>query len=283
VRAALAAFFAQPRALATANQVRQYALRYVERYWAADECRSLTALHHASRHGLTRTVAALLDGEMGVAAAGAPFGDVNVATQVGGTPIILAAAGGHVETVDLLMQRGADPYLCNWYGNALHCAVEAGHAAAARALIERWGMDVQRDGFAMRYLLCAMDRDSVEAFETLVDLGVGFRPDADGGDTATAKTLFKLACRRRCPKIVDLLIRRGWLDIHWRFGKGQTVLHRAARERCLAIIERLVEAGADLSALDDNGLSAWKAIEREYLSRSLKFAPNLGLQTELEM
>ena len=50
VWSALFTFFSFPAATAMTNQVRQYSLRLRSDYWNARECRSYTALHHASLH-----------------------------------------------------------------------------------------------------------------------------------------------------------------------------------------------------------------------------------------
>lgn len=263
VQAALADFFGSTRAMATANQVRQYSAGYVKAYWAPEECLSFTALHHACRHGLTRTVESLLS---------AGVLEVNVATTEGSTPIIHAAANGHAGTVRLLMQRGADPYLCNWYGNALHCAVEGGHASTVRELVTGWGMDPRDAGNSRQgYLSCALPRDADKAFEALVELGVDMHTEVAWAPTGSGGTadipVFLAACARGCYKIVGLMIDRGWADVNMRSQGAQTALHWALRRRNFAIAQRLVEAGADINAAGDDGVSPLDLIRLSIIPR----------------
>ena len=270
VQAALGDFFASTRAMATANQIRRHSTGYRYEYWAPQECLGYTALHHVCREGLTSIVRRLLD---------AGTLDVNVTTKSGATPIIHAASNGHVEIVQLLMQRGADPYLCNWYGNALHCAVEGGRAAVVRELVVGWGMNVRGEAISgCEYLYCTMARDSAEVFEMLVDLGVEIGTGATRecirpGHTADSAELdaFLVACNRGCGKIVKLMIRRGWIDVNARSAGGRTALHWAAHSHNRAMVEQLVEAGADINARDEKGVSALDLIRPLYRSLGMEF------------
>ncbi|KAL4985112.1 ankyrin [Aspergillus falconensis] len=243
VRSSLSAFFSSPPAIAVANQVRQYAMGRNVHYWNAEECSSFSALHHASRHGLERAVTRLLDS--GVYS-------VNELTEMGSTPVIHAATGGHVLTTRNLLARGANPYLRNWYGDALHCAVESGKAATVRELVS-WGMDPNAVADGLTYLKCALESDSADAFATLVELGADIASqsafEADGH-------LFFTAALWGCDKIVALMLERGWVDIGIRTPEGLTALHCAAEAAEPTTVRRLLAAGADIDATDREGLTA---------------------------
>ncbi|KAK4241153.1 hypothetical protein C8A03DRAFT_41341 [Achaetomium macrosporum] len=207
VQAALANFFASKRAMATANQVRQFLLGYMEVYGSAEESPSLTALHHACRHGLLRTASRLLDDGI----------SVNALSEQGSTAVIHAAAHGHVELLKLLVQKGADPNQRNWYGNALHCA-----------LIVSWGMDPSDP----TYLTCAVFSDAAGAFEALVDLGADVNAGIAWSDCDPKKCndedhwthIFFFACASGSYNVVDLMIRRGWADVGMRSDDGRSAL-----------------------------------------------------------
>jgi ankyrin repeat protein len=98
------------------------------------------SLLRAAGEGDTAAVRALLDQGM----------DANASFPVIGThPLILAAAGGHVETVCALLDRGAKVTTTDLTGwTALHAAAYRGHAEVVRVLVER-GAVMERTTWAM--------------------------------------------------------------------------------------------------------------------------------------
>lgn len=251
VWSALFNFFCCPAATAMANQVRQYSMRMVEDYWNMTECRSFTALHHASREGLERAVNRLLDN--------CKF-SVNELTQMGATPVIMAAADGHVLTTRNLLAHGADPRLRNWYGDALHCAIEADHVATVRELVH-WGMDPNAIGDDGRtYLTSALDTDSAGAFAALVELGADIELQSRVGPGPPSH-LFFTAAGWGCAEIVALMLKRGWADIEMRTPSGLTALHCAVVNAETTTARKLLEAGADIDAMDKKGRTALEYAE----------------------
>ncbi|KXX73563.1 Vegetative incompatibility protein HET-E-1 [Madurella mycetomatis] len=266
VWSALFDFFSSAAATAVANQIRQLWKGYRWEYWNSKESRSFTPLHLAARYGLLRAASTLSDGSL--------YG-VNAKTEMGATPVIQAAAGGHIAVLRMLMQRGADPYVCNWYGNALHCAIEAGQTNTVRELIMNWGMDPNEkfEGF-MPYLDCTLAHDAADTFEALVDLGLDLTPymkfvsDGDKGVDEDASpsshlpricdihgNIFLKACVWGCANIVERMINRGWADVNMRSEMGLTPLHWAAAHVFdPAVLGKLIAAGADIDALDNRGL-----------------------------
>ena len=251
VWSALLTFFSSPSATAVVNQVRQYSMGLIENYWAASECRSFTALHHASREGLERAVNQLLDS--------GSF-NVNELTRMGATPVIMAAADGHVLTTRNLLAHGANPRLRNWYGDALNCAIEADRVATVRELV-RWGMDPNAIGEDRRtYLTSALDTDSAGAFAALVDLGADIESQSRIG-TRTSLHLFFTAAGWGCAEIVTLMLKRGWADTEMRNPRGQTALHCAVAAAETTTVRRLLDAGANINATDKKGRTALEYAE----------------------
>jgi ankyrin repeat protein len=240
---ALFAFFSSSAAMAVANQVRQYSMNRNSNYWDADECRSFSALHHASRHGLERTVARLLE-------SGAY--SVNELTQMGATPVIHAAAGGHVLTTRNLLAYGADPHLRNWYGDALHCAVESNKAATVHELV-RWGMEPNAVVDGEHILICALGGDSARTFAALVELGADINSKSAFGNYGH---IFFTAILWGCDKIITLMLERKWVDIEMRNPNGLTAIHLAAVAGNQTTVRRLLDAGANINAIDNEGLTA---------------------------
>jgi ankyrin repeat protein len=243
VWSALFAFFSSPAAMAAANQVRQYSMNRKAKYWNADECSSFSALHHASRHGLERTASRLLE-------SGAY--SVNELTQMGSTPIIHAASSGHVLTARKLLAHGADPRLRNWYGDALHCAVESNKAATVRELI-RWGMDPNAIVDDRHALTCALDGDSANAFAALVELGADIESQSAFGAHGH---LFFTAVLWGCDEIVALMLERRWVSIEKRGPEGVTAMHCAVVAGNPTTVRRLLDGGADINAMDKKGRTA---------------------------
>ncbi|KAJ5865314.1 ankyrin [Penicillium soppii] len=233
-------------------------------YWNADECGSFSALHHASRHGLKRVINWVL--ESGIYS-------VNELTRMGTTPVIHAAADGHVLTTRGLLARGANPHLRNWYGEALHCAIESNNAAPVRELV-RWGMDpeggVGQDG--RTYLSCAMDEDAAEAFAALVDLGAEIVLHSARGPHSH---MFFTAVLYSCDEIVALMLERGWADIGMRDPVGLTAVHYAAASGNWKTVINLLEAGADIDAMDE-GQTALDCVELEGNKTMARLLLDLG-------
>ncbi|KAK0729574.1 hypothetical protein B0H67DRAFT_559126 [Lasiosphaeris hirsuta] len=153
---------------ATTKQASAFSGGFVWRYCQPEECLSHTAIHIACSSGLTSVVTELLNGPN---KCNTQRDDINAQSYIGTTPVIHAASCGHAEVLRFLLDNGADPYIENAYGNALHCAAEAGKSGSIRALI-RHGMPAGSDArYSRAPILCTLDRDSVEAFTTLTDSG----------------------------------------------------------------------------------------------------------------
>lgn len=225
-------FFGSPSALAVSAQILYYQKGYHEGYYGFDESVSWTALHQAAANNLQHSTRALLENV-----------DVNSATVMGSTPVIRAASSGHVAVVELLLQRGANPRMRNWYGNALQCAAEAGQCDTIRHLVQ-WGMDPSCKGTSRSPLSCTLDHDHAEAFELLVDLGADIHLlDKDWYENA-----FLEACHRNGERTVDMMLKRGWINKH---EPNQTVL--ALRVATPPMLRHLVDIGFDINAVDSHG------------------------------
>ena len=147
----------------------------------------------------------------------------------------------------MLLKRGANPYLENWYGNALHCAAEAGHSNTIRELIH-YGMSVDHcPQYSSLPILCTLDSDRAEAFETLVTLGFDINTrDADGF------TVLDHAEHQSCTNIINLALKRRWAD-EKSSAQGLTALHFAAICGNGDILLSLLKDGADVKAEDHKG------------------------------
>ena len=236
------AFLDCQNAIASANQISQFNKRYKKIYWNAEECMSTTALHICSHFGLDNTLLELLDqGNL----------PINTATNMGTTPIIKAASRGYVSTVRMLLQRGADPYLENWYGNALHCAAEGGYSGTIRELISH-GMNPNAcEKYCRSPLSCTLDNDSASAFEALIALGADI--DVIDVHSESGLSILHRVAFNNCLNIMDIILKHRWGDLESKSEKGRTALQYAAINRNFLMVRKLVEAGADIEAKDNRG------------------------------
>lgn len=235
----LFAFLASRESVAYSYQIMQFNKRIREEYWNAMECRSVTAMHIASHFGLENILRALLD--KGVY-------PVNATTKMGTTPIIKAASKGHVAVMRILLERGADPHLENWYGSALYCAAEAGYAGSIHEL-QRHGMDPNACLESRRLpMFCTLDNDRAAALEALVDLGADTKTQTEDGSS-----IFHVAAFHNQINIVEMILRRRLVDLESKSMKGHTALHYAVMGNHASIVAMLLDAGADVDAKDNYG------------------------------
>ncbi|KAJ3478881.1 hypothetical protein NLG97_g8460 [Lecanicillium saksenae] len=240
----LLSFYTTLPATATATQVKYFLKGYHRGYYCVEECISTTPLHHAALNCLEHSIRGLLE-----------YFDINRPTVMGTTPVIKAASNGHRDIVKLLLEKGADPRIRNWYGDALQCAAEAGKCETIRILVE-WGMDPNgEDNCGRPPISCALDRDSPKAVELLVDLGANLRLDED----EQYGNAFLLACHLNRQKTVDMMLRRGWVHLQ---SARQDITMLALCTAPAPMVRHLVDAGADVNAVDGSGRTAlWYAME----------------------
>jgi ankyrin repeat protein len=213
--------------------------------------------------------------------------DVGAQRRLGFTPLYDAAADGQVEIMRLLMAAGADPTQRTEYGfEPLFTAVHHGHLAASELLIADPRVDVNRPIADFLPLHVAAQGDEagphLALYDRLIELGadVDLCSAAAAGDDArvaaflardpdAARTTTILggwtplhdAVRNVRVRTVELLLAHGAdpnaisgdvdfrsAPLHW---IGTNVL--LDDEPKLAVLRRMVEAGAGLDVLDKMG------------------------------
>lgn len=224
----------------------------------------MTALHHACYFGLENIICNLLDQRTY---------HIDAQTKIGTTPLIKAACAspaGHPSIVKMLLQRGANPYLSNWYGDALLCAAEAGCSTTIRQLVE-YGMNPnEREHRDRLPIHCTLDNDCFGAFETLIELGADMNFEG--------VSVFHEAIINGCVNIVDLVLQRHWADLEHRTTEGLTAMHLAAIEKNIAIISKLLEAGADINAQDNEGCTALDYVDNGLNEDVVRFLLDHGAE-----
>jgi ankyrin repeat protein len=237
-------------AAALSNQIREFSRGRKRHYWRHEEAYSVTSLHMAAGFGLCHTLQTLLESKERINL------NVNQPTKVvGSTAIILAASGGHVKAVQLLFKHGAEPGLRNWYGNAMHCAAEAGQSASIQELIA-CGMEPNiRTEDGRLPLSCTLDHDEVTTFETLVRNGADVTLPTDDLDhpNGPGYSILHEAVSMDCVGIVNLILRNRWVEAEIKTHWGQMPMHLAACRPHATILKRLLEADEDVNVKDDFG------------------------------
>ncbi|XP_035263897.1 ankyrin repeat domain-containing protein 50 [Anguilla anguilla] len=209
-----------------------------------------TPLTLAAREGHLGALRALLgwrggDGGAGAAAAAT----LEHADCEGWTPLRLAAWGGHAEAVRLLLDAGADVDGSDADGRtALRAAAWAGHLEIVLALLEHGARPDRADREGRTPLIAAAYMGHREALEAL--LAHGARVDAADADGRTALCVAAMcvpsaAGGRGHAEVVSALLDRG-ADPSHRDKDGMTPLLLAAYEGQAAVMELLLEAGADV-------------------------------------
>ena len=202
--------------------------------------------------------------------------DVRATDANGNTCLIIAAYHGHTDTVRYLLclpevdanQQGS----CNY--TALHVAVEEKHADVVEVLIDA-GADIETKDVDRRSPLhLASVSGELTTMTKLVDAGADVRAtDADGntcliiaahnGHTDTVRylaglpdvdlnqqgTALHVAVKRNHAEVVEVLIDAG-ADIETMNDEGFSPLHMACISEALTTVQVLVKAGADVSATE---------------------------------
>ena len=179
---------------------------------------------------------------------------------IGEAALKLACHRGLTECVKDLIKAGAPVTQA-----ALKAACEKGHAECVRELIKA-GADVKNSEYALISSVFASSSDSLDddapaavIAELLLDAGA----DVNAQDGTDESALSCAAWQGRAD-VVRVLISRG-ANINLRRDEGRrTALIRAAEGDNTDCVSHLIEAGADVNAVDDREMSAlWLALERE--------------------
>ena len=164
------------------------------------------------------------------------------------TPLHLASQMGQIDTVRILIERGADLAAQNKDGETpLHFASQKGEADVACMLIER-GADVtaqNKDGETQLHL--ASRKGEADITRILIEHGADVTAQNKDGETP-----LHLASRNGEVDVVRMLIERG-ANLTAQNKDEETPLHLASRKGKADVVRMLIGRGADLAAQNKYG------------------------------
>lgn len=177
--------------------------------------------------------------------------NIKVRNNIGWTCLHSAADEGHTSAVQALLDHGANPEDAAHQGwTALTLAADKGHYNTVQILLER-GVDVEQSCTNQWTALCmAADHGDLFTIKLLLDYGANIAVRVAGG-------LFplSLAATNGHYPAANLLIRHG-ADVHMTTNAGWTPLMLASDNGHAEIAKLLIDQGADIEAKSETGWTA---------------------------
>ena len=178
---------------------------------------------------------------------------VRATDNEGHTCLTLAVCSGHTDTVRYLVGLpDVDVNDGGGYDDALHYAVMSCNADVVQMLIDA-GADIDMlDNDGRSPLLSACNSGALDVVKILVRAGAGVRARDNQGDTClTLSTL--VACSGHTDTVRYLV---GLPDFDVNDGGGyHSALHYAVMSYNADVVQMLIDAGADIDTLDNEGCS----------------------------
>lgn len=172
---------------------------------------------------------------------------------------MLAVSGGHLDTVECLLQYGANVDAVEWVGNLtpLGMAVASNRADIARILLT-FGADINKAGNNNGWtpLCSAVYNGNLTMVKFLLDFGADINKKNTGGSSPIYYAVFSSHLG-----IVKLLLDNG-VNVNEIYSTDRTLLfihictRRVETQERLDIIKILLNYGANINHLDDQGKTA---------------------------
>ena len=164
------------------------------------------------------------------------------------TPLGIAAYRGHIDVVQLLLDRGADPNKENEEGGTqLHGAASGGHTDVVLLLLDRGADSIKSNKFGATPLQIAAMRGHKDVIQCFLDRGVDVNITMFGGGTP-----LQWAAIFGQTDVAEFLLDRG-ADPNIASDNGRTPLNHAATIGNKHLVQLLLDRGADANMADDEG------------------------------
>ena len=201
------------------------------------------ALHFAALWGDSETAAALLENDIV---------DVNCQNRIHDTPLHMAAAEGHIDTVKVLIKAGANCMATNLRSRTpMHDAVINYEALRLITPMLDAGADINAADEDKNTPLHRAAMINPVAVKVLLDAGANSEARNDHGDLP-----LHIAARYN-PEATKLLLKTDPRpNLESKNELGETPLHLAVAAQKQEAVEALIDAGADLLAKNHKGEAA---------------------------
>ena len=180
--------------------------------------------------------------------------NVNARSRSGTTPLMYAVQNGHTAVVEVLLDHGSDVNLANQRGETpLMAAAGHGRLDVARLIMARMGHHVNvnaRNNAGATALMYAMRHGHAAIAEVLLDHGA----DVNLANQHSETPLMAAAWHGHLDAIRLMMVRMGHhVNVNAQDGAGRTPLMHAVHNGHTAVVEVLLDHGADINLANQHG------------------------------